>query len=109
MSRWMRPPAWAAARPGGGLHPEPRHLQRRELADALQPLFERLAVDELHDEVRQARRLVLIDLVDGDEVVVRDRGGGAGLAAEPLPRDLVVSPACGSITLIATSRARHGS
>ena len=81
--------------PGGGLHPEPRDLHRRELADPLQPLFERLAVDELHDEVRQPGRLVLVDLVDGDEVVVRDGGGGAGLAAEPLPGDLVVRQLAG--------------
>jgi hypothetical protein len=76
--------------PGRGLHPETRDLQRRELADPLEALLERLAVDELHDEVRQARTLVLVHLVDRNEVVVRDRGGGAGLAAEPLPRDLVV-------------------
>ena len=62
----------------------------RQLPDPLEPLFQRFALDELHDEVRQAGRLVLIHLVNGDEVIVGDGGGRAGLAAEPLPRDLVI-------------------
>jgi len=44
----------------------------------------------LHHEIRQPRDHVLIDLVNGDEVVVGDGGGSAGLAAEALAGHFVV-------------------
>ena len=76
--------------PGGGLLPELRHIHGRELAHALQPLFQRFAHHQLHHEIRQARRVIFIHLINGDEVIVRDRCGSAGLAAEPLPRHVVI-------------------
>ncbi len=44
-------------------------------------LPKRVAVDQLHDDVAQARGR-LADVVDGDDVGVVQRGGGAGLLAE---------------------------
>ena len=70
----------AAARPRGGLDADAQdllHLQRPAAADQG---FEGLAVDELHDQV--GHRGVVADGVDGDDVVVADGGGGAGLADE---------------------------
>ena len=48
---------------------------------AVDLLLERLAVDALHHEIRQA---VLIDGVDRDDVLVDDGCRGLGLAHEPL-------------------------
>src|SRR5439155_155958 len=75
---------------GRGLLTEPCHLQRRQLADPLQALLQRLADHQLHHEVRQVRGGFFIDLVYGDEVIVGDGGGGAGFAAEAAAGDLVV-------------------
>ena len=57
-------------------------LGRRQRPGPVEPVLEGLAGDELHDQVRQ--RLLLLDRVDGDDVLVADRGRGPGLADEPL-------------------------
>jgi hypothetical protein len=53
-------------------------------------LFERFAIDQLHHQVRQAGRFILIDLVNGDEVVVSYGGSGASLAAKSLACDFII-------------------
>ena len=56
-------------------------------------IFHRLPWDKpvwVNPVHRWSGRLVFVDLVDRDEVIVCDRGRGPGLAAEPLARDLVV-------------------
>jgi hypothetical protein len=67
------------------------HLQLAHDRDRLAPanqLGERLAADELHGD--EGPPVELAELVDGDDVRVRDAAGGTGLALEPLPHLLVV-------------------
>ena len=54
---------------------------------AVETLLEGRAGHVLHDEVRQA--VGFLDGVDGDDVVVGDRGRGPGFAGETLPRGRV--------------------
>src|SRR5262249_15633633 len=51
---------------------------QREFLAAVQVAVERLTLEQLHGEERGAVRLT--DLVNGDDVVVRQGGGGTGLA-----------------------------
>ena len=53
-----------------------------ERALLVELVLQRDAVDELHHEVRRLR--VLLDGVDGDDVLIVDGGGGPGLADEAL-------------------------
>ncbi len=55
--------------------------QRRHFR-VLEPALQRLALEQGHGEVGNA--VVLADLIDGDNVIVLDGGGGAGLAEETL-------------------------
>ena len=71
---------------GGGQ--APGHLQGvvGRLADGkgsdLQTLPQRLAFEQLRDEV--GRALVVPDVVDGEDVRVVEEAGGAGLVLEPV-------------------------
>src|SRR5581483_11818765 len=61
------------------------HVERpvdRQPALARQDARQRLAVDELHDEVGESVRLAVV--VDVGDAGVRQRRGGPGLGAEPL-------------------------
>src|SRR5262249_4841521 len=74
-----------AAGVGGGqaagrVAADAQHLGDGRLAAALQPLRQRHAGEQLHDQVGDA--VGLADLMDGDDVVVRQRGDGPGLAEE---------------------------
>ena len=60
----------------------------RDRAVAIEDLLERLAVDVLHDEVGHV--VVPRDVEDADDVRVVERRGRAGLAEEPLERELLV-------------------
>ena len=62
-------------------------LRQRQLRIALEPLRERHAVDELHRDVGQA--VLFTDVVDGDDIGMRERPGALGLANEPDPVVLV--------------------
>ena len=64
----------------GGLHADPYDLADRQRAVAVDPLLERPAGDVGHDEVGQS--LLLVDGVDGHDVVVADRGRRPRLAGE---------------------------
>ena len=85
MSRWIRPRSWAAASPrrspGRCAAPPPSGSS----ALALEPVVERLALEELHGQERDAA--ILADLVDGDDVIVLDWRGRlrprAGSARRP--------------------------
>ena len=68
--------------PLGDLPADPQHLGDARLAALLQPLVQRHALEELHRQEGDA--VVLIDLEDGDDVVVVDGGHGLGLAQEAL-------------------------
>ena len=66
----------------GGLLHDAADFLRGQLAPALDPRAERFAVDQAHDEVDQAAALV--DVVDRDDVGVRQARGGLRLAGEAL-------------------------
>jgi hypothetical protein len=66
------------------------HVQR---AGAVEACLERLAGDILHDQVGQA--VVLVDAVDGDDMVVADRSRGLRLAREAPPGCGAASHRCG--------------
>ena len=90
--------------PVGHLAADAQHLgQRQARPSRSQPVLQRLAVEELHGQERHAA--VLADLVDGDDVVVLDGGGGPGLAQEALPAAGRSAASDGSITLRATRPA----
>ena len=75
--------------PGGGLRADPHGLRHGQLLHPPQPLFQGLAGHQLHDQERQPGLRVLIDLVNGDDVLAGHGGGGAGLPAEPLAGGVV--------------------
>ena len=70
----------------GNLAGDGHSLAGRQLAVAFQPGAERLAVQQLHGQVRRAA--VLAHLVDRDDMVVLDRRRRPSLAQEPCPRRL---------------------
>ena len=59
-------------------------LARRERADGREPLAQRLALEQLHDGVGDAA--VLAEVVDGQDVRVRERRDGLRLALEARER-----------------------
>ncbi len=61
---------------------DPQDLLGGQFALAVEAVFQRLAQQELHGQVGHAA--VLAHLVNGDDVVVLDRGGGLRLAVEAL-------------------------
>ena len=75
---------------GRHLHADAQDLFDRERPVPVESLLQRHAGDVLHDQVRQAVRL--LDRVDGDDVLVAHRGGGPGLALEALSGFLVRGP-----------------
>ena len=70
-------------RPGDLAHHAHR-VGRRQRAPCAQPLAERLPLDVAHDEEDEPARLA--DAVDGDDVRVREAGGGARFAHEAFAR-----------------------
>ena len=64
----------------GHLGGDAQGLGQGQLAFAFQAGVERFALEQRHGQVGDA--VVLADLVDGDDVVVLDAGGGAGFAQE---------------------------
>ena len=79
-SRWTRPAACAAASARAACAPERRRLERRQRAAAGDQVGERLAVDVLHRDVRDA--VGLADVEDLDDVRVRQPRGDPPLAEE---------------------------
>ena len=76
---------------GQGLGHGQDDLEGDLLVEDLAPfehVLDRLALDELHDEVVVAGDLAGVD--HADDVVVRELGGDLGLAAEPLDEFLVL-------------------
>ena len=67
----------------GRLPADAQHLGQRQPAFALQPIFQRLALQERHGQEGHAP--VFIHMVDRDDVLVLDGGRGLGLAQEALP------------------------
>jgi hypothetical protein len=65
---------------GGRLHADAQDLGQGQRPAAAEPILQRLAGHVLHHQVRQA--VGLLDRVDGDDVIVADRGLGLGLAHE---------------------------
>jgi hypothetical protein len=70
---------------GGGLAANAEDVFQLERAFAIDFVLERLALDELHDEIRWLMRI--IDGVDGDDVLVMHGRGGRRFAKEPLDGD----------------------
>src|SRR5262249_42850521 len=64
----------------GDLHADTQNLFDLQRPTLAEQRFEVTTVDELHNEVRNRR--VVVDGVDGDDVLVTDGGSGAGLAGE---------------------------
>jgi hypothetical protein len=76
-----QPPGVGRGQAVGDFPADAQHLgQRQPAAGPLQPLFERLAAEQLHGQERHAA--VLADLIDGDDVLVLDGRGQPGLAQE---------------------------
>ena len=71
--------------PGGGLHADAQDVGQLERALLVDAFLQRLAGDVLHHQVRQA--VGLVHGMDGDDVIVRDGGGGLGLAQEAFAGD----------------------
>ncbi len=67
----------------GDLAADPEDLGKLQRTAAVQPVLERLAGDERHDEVGKAPELV--DGIDRHDVFVADRRGRPRLAGEPPP------------------------
>ena len=65
----------------------PADFRNRQPAIAVEPLLERLALDERHHDVRDAARLA--DVIDGDDASMPERRDRLGLAAEPLQHGLI--------------------
>src|SRR5262249_39458723 len=66
----------------GRLHADAEGLRHAEGAMPVELVLQRDAVDALHDEIR--RLGFFLHLIDAHDVLVFDRGGGAGLADETL-------------------------
>ena len=80
------PRAWAAARPSADLRRDIEQLAAGDRAP-LDGGAERLALDQLGDDVRLSRRTA--DVVDRDDVRVVQRAGSARLLLETLTADRV--------------------
>ena len=81
MSRWISPWACAAARPLAICWPRRSTSGTSERAGPVELLLQGLAGDVLHDQIGDR---LLLDGVDGDDVLMADGGEGAGLAQEAL-------------------------
>ena len=106
-SRWTSPCAWAAASPAADLRADAEDLFQLQRPGPVEPLLQRDAGDVLHDQVGQA--VGLVHGVDGDDVLVADGGGGAGLARRSAGGRRRWLASCGASTLIATKRCSDGS
>ena len=80
-SRWTMPASCADFEGVGELHRHLDQLVGRELPPD-QPLLERRSLQQLHDQKRLS--LVLTEVVDGADVGVVERRGGARLALKAL-------------------------
>ena len=92
--------------PFGDFPGDPQRLANGQRPLPAQPLLQRLALEEAHDEVGDAA--LFAHLEDVDDVITVDGGGGLGLAQERsrLPG---LAATLGSMALIATSRLSRGS
>ena len=86
-SRCTTPWRWAKASAAADAGADLRDLVRRQLLRVAQDGRERPALDVLHHDEVDA--VVLAPVEDGDDVGVREVGGGLGLPAEPLDEGLV--------------------
>ena len=78
MSRWTRPQAWGVGQSQCDLPAHARRLGGRRIASLFQPFVQRQALEKLH---RQENDLAFFaDVMDGDDVIAFELGGGAGLA-----------------------------
>jgi hypothetical protein len=75
--------------PGGRLRADAQDLLQLRRRPAVEPVLQRLPRDQLHHQVGETAGLVLVNLVDGDDVLVRDLGRGPGFAAEAVLGRLV--------------------
>src|SRR5260370_9446250 len=72
----------------GGLTENREHAILFQRLLAVQELFERRAVDKLHENIRQ---LVLLgDIVDGDDIGMREDAGRLGLAKQALAQPVAL-------------------
>src|SRR5207244_9959020 len=78
---------------GGRLQAYAADLAQGQCAVAVEAILQRPAGNVLHDDAGEA--VGVLDGVDGDDVVVGDGGGGAGLAQEALAGGAVVGQGLG--------------
>jgi hypothetical protein len=102
-SRWTMPRPCAYASAHATSRSTRVRVGGRERPAGAQPLAQRLAFHVAHHEEDEPAPLA--HAVDGDDVRVREAGGGARLAQEPLPRTSDLSARCAGRTLMATSRS----
>ena len=81
-SRWMTPRLWAYSSPSQISIARSDFPRQAHFLGPSQPPLEILPFEVLHRQVRLP--LVLAEIVDGDDVLVRQLTGGASLAKEPL-------------------------
>ncbi len=74
---------------GGDLHADPQNGRQRQPPLTRQPGLQRFPLDELHHQIGEIGVGGPLDLMDRDDMLMSDRGGGASLATEPLPGDFV--------------------
>ncbi len=82
MSRWISPQAWAWASPSQMLKASSSFRVSDMPSGVVQALVEVAPLEVLHRQVRRA--VLLAQVVDRDDVAVRQLRGGPGLAEEPL-------------------------
>ena len=97
---------WASSSAVGDLERDAHRLFEGQRA-ALQPLGERLALDQLQHQV--GRAVDQLEAVDRGDVRVVERGQQSRLALEAAPQLAASSRKASLSALIATSRARTGS
>ena len=101
-SRCTRPCSWAAASPAAACMPMRRISLSSSRPCAAEPLGQRLAGHQRHDQKRQPP--AGLHLVDRQHVGMHHGRGRLGLAGESLLRQGALRPDAGESTLMATQR-----
>ena len=103
-SRWTMPLSCAAASPRAIWIAQCRSPCARAAAPCVEPVAQRLALEQLDDDEERRRRRDA-DVVDREDVRMRQRGDGLGFALESRAAARIARRQPPGSTLIATSRS----